>query len=699
MERSHLNHTTAGRSYYRQPVLNFFGNSRFKNLPDQESLEFSACSRMLISLLKFIFVVVILSHTAQAQSHVDSLKNELKNNSGTQKVDVLNQISKRYEYNNPDSSFYYASQAETLAADLNYKTGQALAELNKGNYYVRTGDYQRAISEYDKAIAMYEEADDKDGLQKTYNNKGNTFSMMGDFDKALSNFLESLRISEEEGFQQGIAYASLNIGMIYARMLGGNESQGLPYFLKALEICREIDDQRCIAYAINNIAIVYSDIEEYDKALEFHKQSLELKKANEDKTGQASSLGNISDIYTLKGEYETSLTYSHQALEIYRETNDLNGIIYGLLDVAKAYFLLEEFKEAAPYFEEALKLSENNNSLQLKSGTYMYHYQYYLAQKDFEKALHFYEQYITIKDSIYTETSSEQIAEMRTVYETEKKEAEITRLTNEKTIQNLKLKKSENTKWSFVVASILTLLLAVFVYSAYRQKRKANALLEERNKFEIENKKRAISLFGQQVSKEVALELLSDSFQSGSKKLFACIMFLDIRDFSPYAEDKEPSEIIQYQNDVFGFMIDSVSKYHGIINQFLGDGFMATFGAPASSGNDCQNAVNAAIEIVALLNEKCESGEIPKTRVGIGLHAGYIVTGNVGTTERKQYSITGSTVILASRIEQLNKKFNSEILVSNEVLEKIDHNDLNTESLGAISLKGRAEPMEIVRLV
>ena len=67
------------------------------------------------------------------------------------------------------------------------------------------------------------------------------------------------------------------------------------------------------------------------------------------------------------------------------------------------------------------------------------------------------------------------------------------------------------------------------------------------------------------------------------------------------------------------------------------------------------------------------SFQLPKTKIGIGLHAGEIVTGNVGTSERKQYSITGNTVILASRIEQLNKKFNSEILISKEVLDKLEN--------------------------
>jgi len=479
-----------------------------------------------------------------AQTSLDSIKSELEKSTGTVKVDLLNQLSKFYEYSKPDSSLFFALQAESLASELKYKSGQALSEMYKGNYYVRTGTYEEALLRFDVAISLFEEAEDKDGLQKTYNNKGNTYRIMGDYDNALFNFLESLRISEEEGIQKGVAYASLNIGLIYAMMPENNEAAGLPYFLNALQICRAIGDQRCVAYAINNIAIVYTDLERFDKALEYYQESIEIKKAQGDQSGLASSLGNISDIYTILEDYQTSLIYSLQSLEIYREINDLIGINHGLLDVAKAYFLMGEFEKAVPYLDEALELCEINNSLQLKSGTYLYHHQYYKIKGNYKKALEFYEKHIAIEDSIYSETSAKQIAEMRALYETEKKEAEIAQLTNEKTIQELKLRKSENTKWHFIIVSILVFLLAIFIYSAYRQKRKANILLEERNKFEIENKKKAISLFGQQVSKEVALELLSDSFQSGSKKLFACIMFLDIRDFSPYAEDLEPSEII-----------------------------------------------------------------------------------------------------------------------------------------------------------
>lgn len=219
------------------------------------------------------------------------------------------------------------------------------------------------------------------------------------------------------------------------------------------------------------------------------------------------------------------------------------------------------------------------------------------------------------------------------------------------------------------------------------------------NTFEIfEERNRVIDLFGQQVSQQIVDELISHQDELESKRKFVCVMFLDIRGFTQFAESKEPEEIIQYQNNVFGFMIDIITKNGGIINQFLGDGYMATFGAPISKENDTQNAVNAALQIVNEINAKSERGEIPKTNIGVGLHSGYVVAGNVGTETRKQYSISGNTVIIASRIEQLNKEFKSQLLVSEEVIGEVDKSELQLELIGEVNIKGREKPVNIYKL-
>jgi adenylate cyclase len=123
---------------------------------------------------------------------------------------------------------------------------------------------------------------------------------------------------------------------------------------------------------------------------------------------------------------------------------------------------------------------------------------------------------------------------------------------------------------------------------------------------------------------------------------------------------------------------------------------MATFGAPVSSGNDCLQAYLAANEIIQLIDEKSQNGEIPQTKIGIGLHAGHIVAGNVGTKDRKQYSITGNTVILAARLEQLNKQYGSQLIISREVFDELPSEYQNDRDFEQVKVKGRSEPMDIL---
>src|ERR1700754_1973244 len=166
------------------------------------------------------------------------------------------------------------------------------------------------------------------------------------------------------------------------------------------------------------------------------------------------------------------------------------------------------------------------------------------------------------------------------------------------------------------------------------------------------------------------------------------IMFIDIRDFTRFAVSRRPEEIAQYQNDFFRIVINTVMQYNGIVHQFLGDGCMVTFGATLELDNPSRNAVLASGRVVQALDA---------ARIGIGIHSGEVVIGNVGTAECQQNSISGSVVILAARIEQMNKKFDSQLLVSEEVIRSSGRQE-DATCLGAVSLKGWLNPVSIFKL-
>ena len=213
----------------------------------------------------------------------------------------------------------------------------------------------------------------------------------------------------------------------------------------------------------------------------------------------------------------------------------------------------------------------------------------------------------------------------------------------------------------------------------------------------IEERKQLMNIFGQHVSPEVVDKLLNQNVEIESEVKHVCVMFLDIRNFTSFSENKSPVEVVNFLNTLFEFMIEIVNRNNGIINKFLGDGFMAVFGAPLTNGKDCVNAVHASKEILEKVNEYNQSGKIPPTKIGIGLHSGNAVTGNVGSDLRKEYTVIGDVVNLASRIEQLTKQYSESILLSEDVLSKtigFDFREIDT-----VRVKGRVNPGKIYGLL
>lgn len=214
----------------------------------------------------------------------------------------------------------------------------------------------------------------------------------------------------------------------------------------------------------------------------------------------------------------------------------------------------------------------------------------------------------------------------------------------------------------------------------------------------IEDRNRVLNVFGQHVSPAVAEQLLAQKAGVKSEGREVCVMFLDIRDFTAFAEKRTPEEVVGYLNSVFEFMIESVNAHQGIVNKFLGDGFMAIFGAPLRDDDHCRHGIEAGLAILARIEELVAAGKIPATRVGIGLHAGRAVVGNVGSAMRKEYTVIGDVVNVASRVEALNKQFGSRLLVTEQVREASGMPDEAFLAKPALTVRGRDEPVQIYEL-
>lgn len=243
------------------------------------------------------------------------------------------------------------------------------------------------------------------------------------------------------------------------------------------------------------------------------------------------------------------------------------------------------------------------------------------------------------------------------------------------------------------IAKSNMLLISGFI-SAFvaRQIKKAiqSTLEAEKDKIQIRN------LFGQHVSPAVVNRLLEQTDEREGEIRHVCILFFDIRNFTSLSEQMEVKALIRFLNQVFTESIESVNSYNGIINKFLGDGFMAVFGAPLSDGEDVLNAVKSSLDIKNRLNRLIENEHILDFNFGIGLHCGEAITGNVGSSERKEYTVIGDVVNVASRIEQMNKELSSQILASEEVISFLK--DIPTKNRGEVFLKGKSQPRILFQL-
>jgi adenylate cyclase len=198
-------------------------------------------------------------------------------------------------------------------------------------------------------------------------------------------------------------------------------------------------------------------------------------------------------------------------------------------------------------------------------------------------------------------------------------------------------------------------------------------------------------------TKEVADELLTSGFSLGGKYVDASAMFCDIRSFTTIAEGREPAETIELLNDYYTLMMDAISAEGGIVNQIVGDGLMAIFGAPIPREDHPQAAVLAArqmIDLIRLFNEEQAARDKVQIEIGVGIASGRVIAGYTGTLHRATYTCVGDTVNVAARLESHTKVVNRPILIDDGTRRGLDRG-IALEPQGEVLMKGKTEPINV----
>src|SRR3984893_5313540 len=208
---------------------------------------------------------------------------------------------------------------------------------------------------------------------------------------------------------------------------------------------------------------------------------------------------------------------------------------------------------------------------------------------------------------------------------------------------------------------------------------------------------RVTSLFGQHVSPQVVERLLLEGAGTNSDIRQVAVMFVDFRSFTAGARSRSPQDVVDRLDGAFAVLVEILDRHGGIVNKVLGDGFLALFGVPFEAPEAAHHAVAAAREMLVAMSGINHASSWP-LRIGIGIHFGEVVAGNIGSPRRKEYTVIGDTVNFAARLESLNKEFNSQLLISAAVRDALDQDGCDAVSLGEIAIKGYDRPMAVWQL-
>ncbi|MCS7150470.1 MAG: adenylate/guanylate cyclase domain-containing protein, partial [Caldimicrobium sp.] len=253
--------------------------------------------------------------------------------------------------------------------------------------------------------------------------------------------------------------------------------------------------------------------------------------------------------------------------------------------------------------------------------------------------------------------------------------------------------------WLPVVGAFFNLVFQFFVLITIKY-----AFFEREAKF-IRN------VFSSYVTERVVQELIKNPEMAklGGERKEVTVFFSDLRGFTSMSEKLDPEKVVEILNEYFSAMTEIVFKWEGTLDKFIGDAIMVFWGAPIHIPDHGERAVRCAVEMVQRLrelNNKWRQEGRPELYLGAGIHTGQALVGNIGAEGKKMdYTVIGDTVNLASRLEGLNKQYNSEIIISEATFERVKpllerelKDVVEVIPLGETFVKGKEKPIRIYQI-
>jgi class 3 adenylate cyclase len=565
-------------------------------------------------LLPVLLLICAIPHSrAQKQGRelIDSLAAKAPYGiNDSNKVLILCKISELYSQISGDTGVRYGEKALALAQEIDWKPGSIYANLALGNNYIATGDHARALSCFFDALKTSEELKDQTNMAASLGNIGNVYYRQKDYDKAFEYYEKAYKMFSALGNKEKMATNLGNMGNIYSH-----------YF--------DTSATDLSARATNRA-----------KTLEYYDNAYQAYKALNNKNGMARNLGNAGNIYVRDDDKTQALEHYSEAMSMYEELGNKAATAAFRINIAGIYIGVAEdstgkqkinnltradrkalLDKAIAIVQPAVKLSTESGYLEALLASYHSLSTIYAMEGDYKNAYEKNKAYTEIQDSMYRQNNAEAVGKLEAQYKLAQQDKEIQ-------IQKLEVAKKRNTSIFMGVGIALLLLVVVFIA---RERKKSEQLL--------------LNILPGKIAERLKRKEhpIADQFRGAS------IMFIDMADFTSFAADKDPKELVSMLNDIFT-QFDQIAEKHGLEKiKTIGDCYMAVAGLPQPRADHAIAAADMALEVKERIKDYKTNDGAP-VRFRIGLDCGPVVAGVIGS-KKFIYDLWGDAVNTASRME------------------------------------------------